>query len=53
MVTRFGHPVAEITAPGSGLKPVRQLGTMIGTMKITGDIVGPIGDESDWEAAEE
>lgn len=53
MVTRFGHPVAEITAPGGGLKPVRQLGTMIGTMKITGDIVGPIGDESDWEAAEE
>lgn len=53
MVTRFGHPVAEITPPGSGLKPVRQLGTMIGTMKIAGDIVGPIGDESDWEAAEE
>jgi len=26
---------------------------MIGTMKITGDIVGPVGDESDWEAAEE
>src|ERR1700740_2202180 len=45
MVTRFGHPVAEIAPPGSGLKPVRQLGTMIGTMKITGDIVGPIGDD--------
>ena len=48
LVTRFGHPVG-----GSGLRPVRKLGTMIGTMKITGDIVGPVGDESDWEAAEE
>jgi antitoxin (DNA-binding transcriptional repressor) of toxin-antitoxin stability system len=53
MVTRFGLPVAEISAPGAGLKPVRKLGTMVGTMKIVGDIVGPIGDESDWEAAGE
>lgn len=53
MITRFGHPVAEIIAPGTGLKPVRKLGTMIGTMKITGDIVGPISDQSDWEAAGE
>jgi antitoxin (DNA-binding transcriptional repressor) of toxin-antitoxin stability system len=53
MVTRFGHPVAEISAPGSGLKPVRKLGAMIGTGVILGDIVGPIGDETDWEAANE
>jgi len=52
LVTRFGHPVAEIVAPG-GLKPVRRLGTMAGTGRIIGDIVGPIGDESDWEAAKE
>ena len=52
MITRFGHPVAEVIAPGTGLKPVRKLGTMIliDTMKITGDIVGPISDESDLEA---
>jgi hypothetical protein len=24
---------------------------MIGSGRILGDIVGPIGDESDWEAA--
>jgi prevent-host-death family protein len=52
LVTRFGHPVAEIVAPGS-LKPARVLGTMPGSGRITGDIVGPIGDESDWEAAQE
>jgi len=53
LITRFGQPIAEITAPGAGLKPVRKLGAMIGTMKITGDIVGPIADESDWDAARE
>jgi len=52
LVTRFGHPVAEIVAPG-GIKPIRRLGTMAGTGRIIGDIVGPIGDESDWEVAKE
>jgi antitoxin (DNA-binding transcriptional repressor) of toxin-antitoxin stability system len=53
LVTRFGHPVAEISAPGASLKPVRKLGGMVGTMKIVGDIVGSISDESEWEAAGE
>ena len=53
LVTRFGHPVAEISAPGAGLKPVRKFGALIGTGEILGDIVGPIGDESDSEAAGE
>jgi antitoxin (DNA-binding transcriptional repressor) of toxin-antitoxin stability system len=52
LVTRFGHPIAEIVAPGA-LKPVRRLGTMAGTGRIIGDIVGPIGDESDWDVAKE
>jgi prevent-host-death family protein len=52
LVTRFGHPIAEIVAPG-GLKRVRRLGTMADTGRIIGDIVGPIGDESDWEAAKD
>jgi len=39
--------VAEIVAPGA-LKTIRRLGTMAG--HIIGDMVGPIGDESDWEA---
>lgn len=52
LVTRFGHPVAEINPPGN-IKPAIRLGGGIGTVKILGDIVGPIGDESDWEAAQE
>jgi prevent-host-death family protein len=49
LVTRFGHPVARIEPP-SPLKRI-ELGTGAGTATIRGDIVGPIGDISDWEAA--
>jgi len=52
LITRFGHPVAEIVAPGAS-KPARVLATMLGSGRIIGDIVGPISDESDWEAAQE
>ncbi len=49
LVTRFGHPIAEISPPVVSRKI--KLGGGAGTMVILGDIVGPIGDESDWEAA--
>ena len=49
LVTRFGQPVAEIN-PVGGLRPIR-LGTGAGNMHILGDIVGPTGDISEWEAA--
>jgi antitoxin (DNA-binding transcriptional repressor) of toxin-antitoxin stability system len=51
-VTRFGHPIADIVPPG-GLPRLPRFGGGAGTMQILGDIVGPIGDESDWEAARE
>jgi prevent-host-death family protein len=50
-VTRFGKPVADIVPPQEQTVPKRRLGTMVGSGRILGDIVGPIGDESDWEAA--
>jgi hypothetical protein len=46
---RFDKPVAEIMPPADA-KPKRRLGTL-GGGRIIGDIVGPIGDESDWEGA--
>jgi prevent-host-death family protein len=49
-VTRFGKPIADIVPPVE-LRPKIRLGTGAGKMVIHGDIVGPIGDESDWEAA--
>lgn len=51
LVTRFGQPIAEINPPG-GLKRIR-LGGGVGTGVILGDIVGPIGDILEWEAAQE
>jgi len=50
MVTRFGQPIARIEPPAQPAKRIK-LGGMAGTMKILGDIVGPISDISDWEAA--
>jgi prevent-host-death family protein len=50
-VTRFGKPVADIVPPQEQTAARRRLGTMVGSGRILGDIVGPIGDESDWEAA--
>jgi prevent-host-death family protein len=52
LITRFGQPVAQISPP-EATKRVPRLGGGTGTMVILGDIVGPIGDESDWEAAQD
>ena len=49
-VTRFGQPVADILPPSEVQRPARRVGTLGESIEIQGDIVGPIGDESDWEA---
>jgi prevent-host-death family protein len=46
-VTRFGRPLAEIVPPSPAKR--RRLGSMAGTARIIGDIVGPIGSLDDWE----
>jgi prevent-host-death family protein len=50
-VTRFGEPVAEVVPPSPAKATGRQLGSMIGTAEILGDIVGPTGSWDDWEAS--
>jgi len=52
VVTRLGQPIAKISPPGNGER-VPRLGGGRGTGVIFGDIVGPIGGESDWEAAQD
>jgi len=52
LVTRFGQPVAKISPPELSERVIR-LGAGAGSLEILGDIVGPIGDESDWEAAQD
>jgi prevent-host-death family protein len=49
-ITRFGKPVAEVVPPNPVEKSADWLGSMAKTMQFTGDIVSPVGDESDWEA---
>jgi prevent-host-death family protein len=51
-VTRFGKPIAEIMPPSSVNRPQRRLGTLADSVIIHGDIVSPIGDINDWEAAQ-
>jgi antitoxin (DNA-binding transcriptional repressor) of toxin-antitoxin stability system len=51
LVTRFGQPIAEISPPGV-VKKIK-LGGGAGTAVILGDIVGPIGNISEWEAAQD
>jgi len=49
-VTRFGKPVAEVVPPTVEKGKGRRLGSMAGTTKIVGDIVGPTGSLDDWDA---
>lgn len=49
-VTRFGKAVAEIIPPSPEKANRRRLGSMAGSAKILGDIVGPTGSLDDWEA---
>lgn len=49
-VTRRGKPVADVVPPAE--KPANRdwIGSMAGTIKVTGDIVSPVIDIDDIEA---
>jgi len=49
MITRFGQPVAEVVPPPPAPKSEDWLGSLAGTGRIVGDIIGPASGESDWE----
>jgi len=49
-ITRFGKPVAEVIPPPPGRAGARWLGSMSDTIKIMGDVVSPVIEETDWEA---
>jgi prevent-host-death family protein len=53
LVTRFGKPIAEVKPAYEAKLQLRRLGTLSSTIEIHGDIVGPISDISEWEAARE
>ena len=49
LVTRFGEAVAEVVPAQVKERPTRELGTLRGTARITGDIVSPATEEDEWE----
>jgi prevent-host-death family protein len=46
-ITRFGKPVAEVVPPTAVEDRAAWIGSMKGTMKITGDIISPATDEDE------
>jgi len=53
LVTRFGKPVAQIIPPPLPERSGSWLGLLAGKVRITGDIISPAADESDWEALQD
>ena len=53
LVTRFGKPVAQIIPPPPPERSGSWLGLLAGKVRITGDIISPAADESDWEALQD
>ena len=50
LITRFGRPLAQVVPASAPPPPKSWIGSMAGTAQIVGDIVSPVGAESDWEA---
>lgn len=48
-VTRFGEPIAEVVPPGPPERSRDWIGSMAGTARIVGDVVGPSSDLVEWE----
>ena len=50
LVTRRGEPIAEVVPPPLPEKAKKFVGSRVGTIRIVGDIISPVVDESEWEA---
>jgi len=53
IITRRGEPIALVSPPPPPPRPKNCLGSMKGTVKITGDIVSPVVDEKEWEVLQD
>ncbi len=49
VVTKFGKPIAEVVPARPSKRGRDWMGRMEGTVKIVGDIVGPVFDEDEWD----
>jgi len=49
-ITRFGKPIAEVVPASPASDRANWLGSMAESFDITGDIISPVIEDSDWEA---
>ena len=49
-ITRFGKPIAEVVPASPASDRANWLGFMAESFDITGDIISPVIEDSDWEA---
>jgi len=49
-ITRHGKPLAEVSPPSSVQERSAWIGSMKDSVKIIGDIISPVNEESEWEA---
>jgi len=53
LVTRKGEPIALVTPPPPPPRTKSWLGSLKGTIEITGDIISPVVAEKDWEVLQD
>jgi hypothetical protein len=53
LITRFGKPVALVSAPPPPQREEGWLGSLAGTGRIAGDIVSPASSGQDWDVLRE
>lgn len=51
LITRRGEPIAQVVPPPPPEVNRSWLGCGKGTIRFLGDVVSPVMDEDDWEAA--
>lgn len=50
VVTKRGEPIAEVVPPSTETLGSEWIGSMRGSAKLRGNLVGPAGKAADWEA---
>ncbi len=50
VITKKGEPIAEVVPASKARATSDWLGSAAGTVRILGDIVSPVVNESEWEA---
>jgi prevent-host-death family protein len=50
IVTKRGEPIAKVCPPAPSAPTGNWIGSLVGSVKLLGDIVSPAVDPEEWEA---